>query len=179
MNVLVAYASRHGTTEEMARHIADRLGATALDLRGHEPVPDLVAYDGIVVGSATYMFHWLGEATAFVRDNAAVLADKPVWLFSSGPLGTATVDDKGVDVDVAAEPKEIAELRDLVRARDHHVFFGALDPRHLGIRDGFIRNAMPGGKTLMEEGDFRDWAEIDAWAEAIARELAPVAVGTA
>lgn len=179
MKVLVAFASRHGATAEMAQRIAGKLGATVLDLRQHEPVPDLAAYDGIVVGSATYMFHWLGDATDFVRDNAVVLAATPVWLFSSGPLGTATVDDKGVDVHVAAEPKEIAELRDLIKPRDHHVFFGALDPKNLGFRDGLVRNLMPGGKKLMEEGDFRDWAEIDAWAEGIAQELAPVAVGTA
>ena len=91
MNVLVAYASRHGATEEIARDIAQRLTS-----RGHlvtaEPVssdPDPEQYEAVVVGSAVYIEHWDKRALEFVHRHAVALASRPTWLFSSGPKGTA------------------------------------------------------------------------------------------
>ncbi len=80
-------------------------------------VDHLAGYDAFVVGSAVYAAHWQKEAAAFVQRNRTVLATRPVWLFSSGPLGTVATDAKGRDLTVAAEPKEIAE------------FEGAIGPR--------------------------------------------------
>ena len=73
-------------------------------------------------------------------------------------------------------PEEIAPLSGVVHARDHRVFFGALDPERLSLAPRLMR-LLPAGRKLLEEGDFRDWAEIEAWADGIARQLtsAPVA----
>jgi menaquinone-dependent protoporphyrinogen oxidase len=171
MKILVTYASRHGATREIAERIAARLHAAALDLPEHRGQPDLLAYDAFVIGSAAYMGHWLPDASEFVREYAGLLSKHPVWLFSSGPLGTEETDAKGRDLREVAEPQEIDQLGDLVTPRDHHVFFGALDPAQLGFREGLIR-AIPAGRKLLPEGDFRDWAEVDAWADRIAAELA-------
>jgi len=171
MKILVTYASRHGATKEIAERIATKLHAAALDLPEHRDQPDLVGYDAFVIGSAAYMGHWLGDATAFVRQHAGLLAKHPVWLFSSGPLGTEPTDDKGRDLRAAAEPEEITEFRDLIHPVDHRVFFGALDPSNLGVRDSLIR-VIPPARRLLPEGDFRDWTEVDAWSESIAAELA-------
>jgi menaquinone-dependent protoporphyrinogen oxidase len=136
-------------------------------------VKDVGGYDAFVIGSAAYMFHWLREAGTFVRRNRAVLATKPVWLFSSGPLGTEPTDAQGRDQKAVSTPKEIPELMELVAARDHHVFFGAWDPsqRPVGIAERFMK-LLPAAREGLPAGDFRDWAEIDAWAHGIARELA-------
>jgi Flavodoxin domain len=85
-------------------------GAQA-DAQEISEVHNLEGYDAFVIGSAVYMTHWLKEAAEFVMRNRAVLASHPVWLFSSGPLGTETKDAQGRDVLVAAEPKEIAEFK--------------------------------------------------------------------
>ena len=175
MSVLVAYASRHGATRGIAEHIADRLRADGLeaDARPVSAVRDVRTYDAVVVGGAAYMFHWLKEATGFVRRNGSLLAARPVWLFSSGPLGTDTVDAQGRDVLLTSEPKEFAELRSALHPRDVRVFFGAFDPESppVGIAERFVRH-MPAARNAMPAGDFRDWPTIDAWADGIAAELA-------
>ena len=175
MSVLVAYASRHGATRGIAERIVDRLRADGLEAEARpvSAVRDVGAYDAVVVGGAAYMFHWLKEATGFVRRNGSLLAARPVWLFSSGPLGTDTVDAEGRDVLLTSEPKEFAELRSALHPRDVRVFFGAFDPESppVGIAERFVRH-MPAARNAMPAGDFRDWPTIDAWADGIAAELA-------
>lgn len=107
----------------------------------------------------------------FVRRNRAVLADRPVWLFSSGPLGTEPTDAQGRDLTVVAVPKEIAEFTEAIHPRGHRVFFGVLDPSRLGLGERAIRK-LPASRALLPEGDFRDWAHIEAWARDIARDPA-------
>ena len=116
---------------------------------------------------------------AFVRRHRSLLASRPVWLFSSGPLGTETTDAQGRDVREASEPREFAEFRDAVHPRDQRVFFGAYDPdsKAIGFMERFTR-MMPAARAAMPGGDFRDWAEIEAWAAKIADELTLVPAGS-
>jgi menaquinone-dependent protoporphyrinogen oxidase len=180
MHVLVAYASRHGATQGIAERIAETLRGAGLDAdaRPVGAVKDPAAYDAVVVGAAAYMFHWLKEATAFVRRNRAILAARPVWLFSSGPLGTDLVDKEGRDVFETTRPKEFAELQALIHPRGERIFFGAWAPDApaIGIAERLMR-LMPAANGAMPAGDFRDWPAIEAWAAEIAGELraAPVA----
>jgi menaquinone-dependent protoporphyrinogen oxidase len=174
MSVLVAYASRHGATRGIAERIVDRLvkrglDAEALPVKG---VRDLDRYDAFVVGSALYMFHWLGEGSSFVRQNQNRLAARPVWLFSSGPLGADKTDAEGKDVREAAGPKELAELKAATHARDHRVFFGAYDPqaKPVGLMERMTR-LLPAAREAFPSGDFRDWPAIEAFADVIADEL--------
>ena len=97
MKVLVAYATRHGATAGIAERIAATLQAEGVEAeaRPAASVKTLAAYDAFVVGSAAYMFHWLGDATKLVRSHRAELAVKPTWLFSSGPLGTEPAQREG------------------------------------------------------------------------------------
>jgi len=173
MKVLVVYASKHGATQGIAERIAKTLVAEGYetDVLSLPGTTGLHGYDACVVGSAVYMGHWRTEAMTFVRGRRASLAHRPVWLFSCGPLGTATTDAKGRDVRSAAMPKEAQELDEVLHPRDHHVFFGALDPLRLGTGERVLRK-LPAGRALMPEGDFRDWAEIDWWAKEIAQQLA-------
>lgn len=82
-------------------------------------------YDAYVVGSATYEFNRRKDARKFVERNADELAAHPVWLFSSGPLGTEKVDKEGNDVLKGAEPKQFTEYEDLLHPRGTQVFRGA------------------------------------------------------
>jgi menaquinone-dependent protoporphyrinogen oxidase len=180
MQVLIAYASRHGATQGIAERIAETLRTSGLDadVRPAESIGSVAGYDAFVIGSAAYMWHWQKAATALVRRERSVLVERPVWLFSSGPLGTDPVDAKGRDQKEAAIPKEIPELVDAVHAREHRVFFGALeaDRKPIGIAE-HVMTLIPATTHGLPVGDFRDWPEIDAWATEIARELAPVPVG--
>ena len=173
MRVLIVYASRCGSTQGIAERIGRKLGQEGIqtDVKKVEDAGDPAAYDAVVIGSAAYYFHWMKPATEFVRRNCSVLAERPVWLFSSGPLGTKLTDDQGRDVRTTTVPKEIAEF-DAIHPLDHRVFFGALDPRKLGFlhRIMFHLPANHDG-ALFPAGDFRDWSEIDAWAGTIADEL--------
>ena len=129
MSVLVAYASRHGATRGIAERIGERLRAAGLEVEVR-PVTDagaVAGHDAFVVGGAAYMFHWLKEATGFVQRNRAILAARPVWLFSSGPLGTDLVDKEGHDVLETSVPKEFADLRAAIHPRGERIFFGAFD----------------------------------------------------
>jgi menaquinone-dependent protoporphyrinogen oxidase len=177
MNVLVAYASRHGATRGIAERIAGTLEQNGLEvtLRSIEDVGSVGRYDAFVIGSAAYMSHWLKEAAQFVRREGSVLATRPVWLFSSGPIGTATVDAKGRDVVEASEPREFAEFSGVIHPRDARIFFGAYDPDAAPIgfmeRLGSRFTRLPAVREALPAGDFRDWSEIEAWANGIAREL--------
>jgi menaquinone-dependent protoporphyrinogen oxidase len=118
------------------------------------------------------MFHWMKQATKFVRRNSKALAGRPVWLFSSGPLGTKAQDAQGRDLCEVLQPKEIAEFRETVRPRGHKVFFGALNATRLGFWHRLIYK-LPANRdgSFLPDGDFRDWAAIDAWANSIAAAL--------
>jgi menaquinone-dependent protoporphyrinogen oxidase len=175
MSILVSYASKYGSTQGIAERIGATLKAEGLDV---DVMPvmsahDLAGYDAFVIGSAAYLGSWLKEARQFVLRNREVLMTKPVWLFSSGPLGTATVDKQGRDVLVTSEPKEFAELEQSLRPRGRRVFFGALDRKKLRGMHRFFALA-PASEKLLLEGDFRDWRQIDEWAKSIANELAAI-----
>jgi menaquinone-dependent protoporphyrinogen oxidase len=173
--VLVAYASKHGATQGIAECIAETLRGAGLDV-AVQPVTSVgnpAAFDAYVVGSASYFGSWLKEATAFVRHNQGLLARRPVWLFSSGPVGTETIDAKGHDVVALSVPKEVAGFERAIHPRGHQVFFGKVVLRELGLL-GRLASRLPASWMAGVEGDFRDWAAIEAWAEGIARELAPV-----
>ena len=179
MRILVAFATRYGSTRTLAEAMASRFRQLGHDAEAQSvttmSAADLDGYEALVIGSAAYMGHWLKEATEFVHQHALAIADRPTWLFSSGPLGHERTDALGRDLLVSAEPVEIVELQAEIRARGHKVFYGALDADRLGLRDRAIR-ALPAARAGLPEGDFRDLHEIDTWVDQIARQLPVKAV---
>jgi menaquinone-dependent protoporphyrinogen oxidase len=162
MRVLVTYATKHGSTREIAEAIAATISGhgIAAEVLPVEDVAEIGSYDAVVLGSAIYMGRWLKEATEFTRRHRASLAERPLWLFSSGPLGTEVVDNE-------EQPKELSELLEMLEPRDHRLFYGALTRDALGFGERMVVKAV-----RAPEGDYRDWDEIQAWAAAIAAELA-------
>lgn len=166
MNVLVTTASRYGATAEIGDAIGRTLEARgiAADVAAIENVAELTDYDAVVIGSGVYMGRWLEPARTFVEAHADDLAERPTWLFSSGPIGDPP--KPGVDdaVDVTAQVETS-------HARDHHVFTGRLerDGLHLCDRIGVAVVRAP-------DGDYRDWQDVESWARSIADELSDVVV---
>jgi menaquinone-dependent protoporphyrinogen oxidase len=162
MRILVTAASRHGSTEEIASAIAKGLTERGLDADAsaiEHATPE--GYGAVVLGSAVYMGHWLEPARRFAEQHGAALAERPVWLFSSGPLGPP---EHLVPED---EPVDAAPVVQATGARAHRVFAGRLSKRGLGFGERAMVAAV-----RAPEGDFRDWAAIDAWAGEIAEALA-------
>jgi menaquinone-dependent protoporphyrinogen oxidase len=161
MTILVAYASKHGSTQGIAERIAEKLRQMGKDAeaRSVDAVKDPGSYEALVIGSAIYYGSWLKEATEFVHRNRTMIAGRPVWLFSVGPLGVDFMDDE-------QQPKEKAEFQETIKPRDHRVFFGALDHNRLSFTERMMTKAV-----RAPEGDYRDWQAIDAWAESIAQDL--------
>lgn len=172
MRVMVAYASKYGATAGIARRIGE-----VLDQRGCEvdvvecaDIDQASGYDAYVVGSATYEFNWRKEARKFVTRNEAELAAHPLWLFSSGPLGTEQVDKDGKDVLEGARPKQFDEYADTLHPRGMQVFRGAYDADKIRGADRIIA-WMPAIRDILPSGDFREWDVIEAWAASIAESL--------
>jgi menaquinone-dependent protoporphyrinogen oxidase len=164
MTVLVAYASKRGSTAEIAGFIADTLRDAGLSVDCVEAanVEDVRPYDGVILGSAVYIKRWQGDARRFLRRNAEALAERPFWVFSSGPVGDP---DEHEDPSWLEPAKTIAQAEHL-GARGHVVFGGRVpaEPR------GFVERAMV-KNTPPEYRDRRDWDEIRGWAARVALEL--------
>lgn len=147
MTVLVGYASKYGSTQGIAEHIAEQLrqlGKQA-EARLMDEVSDLSLYEAFVLGSAVYAFSWLKEAREWVHRHQAVLAQHPVWLFSSGPLGTEV---KGTE----RQPKEMAEFQQRLRPRDERIFCGAFDSHSMSFPDRMILKAMRAPEAISATG---------------------------
>jgi menaquinone-dependent protoporphyrinogen oxidase len=161
VTVLVAYASKHGSTAGIAQALADRLRELGepVEVGSVDEVGDLAEFRAVVLGSAVYAGSWMKEAVAFVHRFAEPLAERPVWLFSSGPLGHDVEDEE-------EQPRQLKEMEGIIGPIDHRMFFGALDRSKLGFGERMIVKAVKA-----PDGDFRDWDAIRDWAEGIAREL--------
>ncbi|HVN17146.1 MAG TPA: flavodoxin domain-containing protein [Dongiaceae bacterium] len=174
MRVLIVYASRYGGTQGIAERVGAVLRQHSLEVvvESVEQASDPADYDAVVIGSAAYYFRWMKKATDFVRRNRSALAERPVWLFSSGPLGTKTVDEQGRDVCEVTVPKEVAEFKESIHPRGHRVFFGALIREKLGFAHRLmLKLPVNRDNAVFPLGDFRDWKAIELWASEIAGEL--------
>lgn len=166
MNVLISVSSKHGSTGEIAGSVAETLREAGIEVDVVDPdgVESVERYDAVIVGSAVYMGRWMGPARALVQRSADSLRSRPVWLFSSGPLGR--------DVDDPADAADGLKLAELVEARGHRVFAGKADKHGLGLGERAVLR-------MVKEpyGDHRDWQAIREWATAVARELSMAPVG--
>lgn len=164
-NVLVAFASRHGSTEEIAERLARRLhdsGACA-EVRRVNDAGNIDAYDAVVLGSPVYDQCWAPEALEFVERNVDTLAKRPVWLFSVGSIG----DSSPVWGRFATkEPKQIGALQTALHSRAYRVFAGVIERDRWPFASRLFFRLL-GGRL----GDNRNWPEIEAWADEIARAL--------
>lgn len=157
--VLVAYATKHGSTREVADAIATTLQEQGLrvDLRAAADCRELDEHRAVVLGGALYMGRWHKDARAFLRRHDAALESRPVAVFAIGPQRTD-------DASVRSARRQLD--RALARARgfaplDVAIFGGVIDPAKL--RFPFNR---------MQPSDARDWDAIRDWARELAERFA-------
>lgn len=159
MTVLVASASRHGATAEIAQAIGEVLESQGVraEVKRMEDVDTVLPYDAFVLGSAVYMGNWLRVARDFVDEHRDVIERRPTWLFSSGPIGSHPA---------ASDEFDVTKIAEETKARAHCLFGGRLDREHLRP----IERALTGALHV-PSGDYREWDAVTAWATAIARVL--------
>jgi menaquinone-dependent protoporphyrinogen oxidase len=165
MKVLVSAASRYGATDEIASLIGNVLTARGFDAYVVPPdaVESIEDYGAVVLGSAVYTGHWLKAARELVERQGDALAARPVWLFSSGPVGDPS---RSLVQKMGADPVDLPAIVERTKAADHRMFAGKIETSHLGVAQRLGLKIVRG-----LEGDFRDRAEIEAWATHIADDL--------
>jgi len=162
MTVLVTAASKYGATGEIAQAIGEVFTEGGWDaaVLPPEQVQGVDSFDAVVLGSAVYAGHWLKPARELVDRSRDALTARPVWLFSSGPIGDPPKPEE--------DPVDVAEIMQATKARGHRVFAGKLVKKQLSFPDRAIAAAL-----RVPEGDFRDWEDVKAWAAEIVDALRP------
>jgi menaquinone-dependent protoporphyrinogen oxidase len=154
--VLIAYASRCGSTGEVAEAIGRELCAagTAVDVRQVKDVSDVSAYRAVIVGSAVYRFNLLPDAVEFVKANRGALSQVPLAYFVV--CGTLQEDTPEKREKAATF---LTPLREMVQPAGEGLFAGRMDYSRVSLLEQLIVRVLGG-----EEGDWRDWDAIQAWA---------------
>ena len=161
--ILVAYATRHGTTAGVAEAIGNTLaeGGAHVDVLPMEKVRDLTPYGSVVAGSAIRAGAWLPEAMQFMQSHRTELAQKRVAVFLVCMTLSMKADYR-THVATWLDP-----VRAIVRPVSEGLFAGALDiskVESFGDRLKFRMSVLFGAWT---EGDHRDWNAIRNWAESL------------
>lgn len=163
--ILVTYATRAGSTAEVAQGIAEELcasGANVYLLPIHE-ARDLSPYSAVVVGSAIRMGAWVGEATDYIESHRDELAKLPLAYFAV----CATLFEENEET-----LEEVSTYLDNPKAhllpQSEAVFAGAMDFSKLSILESTVIKAIG-----TDEGDYRRWDHIQSWANS----LVPVMAG--
>jgi menaquinone-dependent protoporphyrinogen oxidase len=159
---LVAFATKYGSTAEIAASIADTLRASGIDvdLRAARQVKDVEGYDVVVLGSGVYVNRWHGEALDFAKRFANGLRQRSTWFFSSGPTGgTPKAEVAMADIlrTQGPPPGQARKLAEQIGILGHKTFAGKIG-ENMG---GFFARWIP-------KGDWRDFTAISQWASAIA-----------
>ncbi|SPF02646.1 flavodoxin domain-containing protein [Streptomyces sp. MA5143a] len=164
--VLVAYGTTNGSTATIAETVADVLNEAGLTAEAlpAPSVASLAPYDAVVVGGALYAGRWHKDARRFLHRHRQALAERPLWLFSSGPL-----DPSASQRDIPPVPG-VRKAMVRLDANGHVTFGGCLEEGAKGWVAGMILRSGKGG-------DFRDFPAIREWATDRAAELAGVAPG--
>ena len=161
-SILIAYASRFGSTQEVAKSIASTLNEVGLevDLQPLQEVKSLDRYHAVVLGAAIYNAKWNEVAHQFVSQHQDALTQLPVAVFTLGPLSASEAAKRNsrrqLDSELAKYPwfKPVAV----------EIFAGMYDPSKPGLN--FFERFLPAR-------DYRNWNAIHAWANALPAQLQP------
>jgi len=164
---LVAYATRYGSTQEVAEAVAATLRerGLAVVIQPMRDVQALDQYRAIVLGAPLYMFHWHKDVLHFLARHKAALTRRPVAVFALDPFHTEEKEFQGAREQL---DKELAQFPWLT-LQAIAIFGGKFDPQKLT----FPHNLIPALKN-MPASDVRDWTAIRAWANELAAQFQPV-----
>jgi len=150
--ILIAYATKHGSTHEVAETIAGRLAEAGAETHTlpAERVESLDGYDAVVLGAPMYMGRWHGDARAFLRRHREALATRPLAVFALGP--------------VRDEPKQWDGARK--QLYDTLAHFPGIEPVTVALFGGaIVPETLHFPFSRVPAGDLRDWDEIREWTE--------------
>lgn len=167
INILIAYASTHGSTQEVAETIAAtiREQGIAVDLQPARNVRSLNGYNAVVLGAPLYMFHLHKDALQFLSKHQKAFTDGlPLAIFAGGPI---EVDKDQWDEIRQQLDQELAKFPWL-KPVAVEVVGGKFDPTKLH----FPWNLIPALKQT-PPCDLRDWEAIRGWARALTTRLQP------
>jgi menaquinone-dependent protoporphyrinogen oxidase len=155
-SVLVAYATRYGSTREVAEAVAATLRERGLAVN-IQPARDALTLDGygaVVLGAPLFMFRWHKDAHRFLSRHRDALKERPVAIFALGPFH----DEEKELLDARAQlDKALAQYPWLTPVA-LEIFGGKFDPAKLG----FPWTLLPALRK-MPASDARDWTAIGAW----------------
>ncbi|HSS96135.1 MAG TPA: flavodoxin domain-containing protein [Terriglobales bacterium] len=172
MKVLIAYASGHGSTGEVAQFIADVLKEHDIDVTVQlaDQIQSLSGYDAFVVGSPIYGGMWLTEVSQFLEKFKAELSAKPTHLWI---MCIRVLESDGLEHAL----KEYVHQTTLneIGIHDVGVFAGKLDLSTIDWNERWTLAARYDGDALpgTRNDDYRDWDAIRTWAKNIREELMP------
>ncbi|HEX9075421.1 MAG TPA: flavodoxin domain-containing protein [Anaerolineae bacterium] len=163
--ILVTYASRTGSTAEVAEAIGKTLGANGaqVDVVPMKDVKDLAQYSAVVAGSAIRKSKWLPEAEQFVRTHRAALAQKPFAEFTV----CITLAMSSAEQYRAVVAKWVEPVRALVKPVSEGFFAGMLDFSKLPMNLDTLQLRAVVALHIFPSGDRRDWNAVRAWAEGL------------
>ena len=165
-SILVAYATRYGSTQEVAEAVAATLRehGLAVDIQPMRAVQSLEGYRAVVLGAPLYLFHWHKDAIHFLAKHREALTARPVAIFALGPFHADEKEFQGAREQLN---QELAKFPWLTPAAIT-IFGGKFDPQKLT----FPHNLVPAlGK--MPASDVRDWMAVRAWASDLAAQFQP------
>ena len=163
-SVLVAYATKYGSTQEVAEAVAAALRESGLkvDIQPAREVRSLEGYDAVVLGAALYMYKWHKDALHFLSRHRKALSEKPVAAFALGPVRNPR-EEKEWQNSRAQLDKELAKYSWL-KPVAIEILGGKFDPKKLT----FPMNKFAGKEPA---SDARDWTAIPTWAGNISKLL--------
>jgi menaquinone-dependent protoporphyrinogen oxidase len=155
--ILVAYASKCGSTGEVAAAIGRTLAQNGVrvDVSPIKQIVDLAGYQAVFIGSAIRVAKWLPEASNFVREQRASLERVPLAYFT-----VCMTLSEDTPANRAKAAGFIEPVRSMLAPAAEGFFAGRVDPQRLSI----IESTMLRMKSV-PEGDFRDWGKISVWAQ--------------
>ncbi len=156
-SILVAYATRYGSTQEVAETVAATLRESGLevDLEQLRQVHSIDQYQAIVIGAPLYMFRWHKDALNFLSRFHTILITQPVAIFALGPFHANEEEFQSAREQLEKELEKFPWLH----PKAIEIFGGKFDPEKLT----FPHNLVPALKK-MPASDVRDWTTIRAWA---------------
>ncbi len=169
--VLVAYASKYGSTQEVAEVIATMLrgSGSEVDIQPMRKVRALTEYSAVVLGAPIYLGHWHKDAMKFLAQHQESLTAKPTAIFVLGPFRN---DEPELQASRSGLETELAQFPWLKPAA-LEVFVGKYDPAKLNLPDRLITSLPASPLHGLPASDQRDWAAIRTWAGSLAAQLQP------
>jgi len=168
-SILVAYATRYGSTHEVAEQVAATLRENGLevDLQPARRVETVDEYRAVVLGTPLYIGRWLKDARRFLTQHQEALQKRPVAVFSLGPTREGEEEWEAVRGQLDEQLVGFPWLEPVAVA----LFGGRYDPIKLGLFHRMLASLPASPLYQMPASDVRDWERIEAWATDLAATL--------